>query len=133
MKVNIDKYIEAFKSGAPKLNIKAKDAALSEEEETIMNEIAVEMRRLQGMKLSKMLTPLRDNHNVLVTTSVDIDKLKLSAANKIRFYLGCRIKQIPASMQGCRNTLKLIHNTTQDHIVLNIMGSIHKSIKKLGG
>lgn len=28
MKVNIDKYIEAFKNGAPKLNIKAKDAAL---------------------------------------------------------------------------------------------------------
>lgn len=132
MKVNIDKYVEAFKSGAPKLNIKAKDAALSEEEETIMNEIAVEMRRLQGMKLSKMLTPLRDNHNTLVTT-IDLDNLKLSAANKIRFYLGCRIKQIPVSMQGCRNTLKLIHNTTQDHIVLNIMGSIHKSIKKLGG
>lgn len=132
MKVNIDKYIEAFKTGTPKLNIKAKDAALSDEEETIMNEIAVEMRRLQGMKLSKMMTPLRNNHNTL-TTSVDLDSLKLSAANKIRFYLGCRIKQIPASMQGCRNTLKLIHNTTQDHIVLNIMGSIHKSIKKLGG
>ena len=30
MKVNIDKYIEAFKTGTPKLNIKAKDAALSE-------------------------------------------------------------------------------------------------------
>lgn len=53
MKVNIDKYIEAFKNGAPKLNVKAKDAHLSDEEETIMNEIAVEMRRLQGMKLSK--------------------------------------------------------------------------------
>ena len=132
MKVNIDKYIEAFKKGAPKLNVKAKDAPLSEEEETIMNEIAVEMRRLQGMKLSKMLTPLRDNHNVLVT-NVDLDKLKLSAANKIRFYLGCRIKQLPVSMQGSRNTLKLIHNTTQDHVVLNIMGTIHKSIKKLGG
>lgn len=132
MKVNIDKYVEAFKKGVPKLNVKAKDAPLSEEEETIMNEIAVEMRRLQGMKLSKMLTPLRDTHNVL-TTSVDLDKLKLSAANKIRFYLGCRIKQLPVSMQGCRNTLKLIHNTTQDHVVLNIMGTIHKSIKKLGG
>ena len=132
MKVNIDKYVEAFKKGAPKLNVKAKDAPLSEEEENVMNEIAVEMRRLQGMKLSKMLTPLRDTHNIL-TTNIDLDKLKLSAANKIRFYLGCRIKQIPASMQGCRNTLKLIHNTTQDHVVLNIIGSIHKSIKKLGG
>ena len=132
MKVNIDKYIEAFKNGVPKLNIKAKDARLSEEEETIMNEIAIEMRRLQGMKLSKMLTPLREQHNVLCT-SIDVDKLKLSAANKIRFYLGCRIKQLPVSMQGCRNTLKLIHNTTQDHVVLNIMGTIHKSIKKLGG
>lgn len=132
MKVNIDKYVEAFKKGAPKLNVKAKDAALSEEEENVMNEIAIEMRRLQGMKLSKMLTPLRDNHNTLVT-SIDLDNLKLSAANKIRFYLGCRIKQIPFSMQGCRNTLKLIHNTAQDHVVLNIMGSIHKSIKKLGG
>lgn len=132
MKVNIDKYIEAFKNGVPKLNIKAKDARLSNEEETIMNEIAVEMRRLQGMKLSKMLTPLREQHNVL-HTSVDLDTLKLSAANKIRFYLGCRIKQLPVSMQGCRNTLKLIHNTTQDHVVLNIMGTIHKSIKKLGG
>ena len=132
MKVNIDKYVEAFKNGTPKLNVKAKDARLSEEEETIMNEIAVEMRRLQGMKLSKMLTPLRDTHNTLCT-SIDIDSLKLSAANKIRFYLGCRIKQLPASMQGCRNTLKLIHNTTQDHVVLNIMGTIHKSIKKLGG
>ena len=132
MKVNIDKYVEAFKKGAPKLNVKAKDAPLSEEEENVMNEIAVEMRRLQGMKLSKMLTPLRDTHNIL-TTNIDLDKLKLSAANKIRFYLGCRIKQIPASMQGCRNTLKLIHNTTQDHVVLNIMGTIHKSIKKLGG
>ena len=132
MKVNIDKYIEAFKKGAPKLNVKAKDAPLSEEEETIMNEIAVEMRRLQGMKLSKMLTPLREHHNILVT-SVDLNTLKLSAANKIRFYLGCRIKQLPVSMQGSRNTLKLIHNTTQDHVVLNIMGTIHKSIKKLGG
>lgn len=132
MKVNIDKYVEAFKKGAPKLNVKAKDAALSEEEENVMNEIAVEMRRLQGMKLSKMLTPLRDNHNTLVT-NIDLDNLKLSAANKIRFYLGCRIKQIPTNMQGCRNTLKLIHNTAQDHVVLNIMGSIHKSIKKLGG
>ena len=132
MKVNIDKYVEAFKNGVPKLNIKAKDARLSEEEETIMNEIAIEMRRLQGMKLSKMLTPLREQHNVLCT-SIDVDKLKLSAANKIRFYLGCRIKQLPVSMQGCRNTLKLIHNTTQDHVVLNIMGTIHKSIKKLGG
>lgn len=132
MKVNIDKYVEAFKNGVPKLNIKAKDARLSEEEETIMNEIAIEMRRLQGMKLSKMLTPLREQHNVLCT-SIDVDSLKLSAANKIRFYLGCRIKQLPVSMQGCRNTLKLIHNTTQDHVVLNIMGTIHKSIKKLGG
>lgn len=132
MKVNIDKYVEAFKNGVPKLNIKAKDARLSEEEETIMNEIAIEMRRLQGMKLSKMLTPLREQHNTLCT-SIDVDKLKLSAANKIRFYLGCRIKQLPVSMQGCRNTLKLIHNTTQDHVVLNIMGTIHKSIKKLGG
>lgn len=132
MKVNIDKYVEAFKTGVPKLNIKAKDARLSEEEETIMNEIAIEMRRLQGMKLSKMLTPLREQHNVLCT-SIDIDSLNLSAANKIRFYLGCRIKQLPVSMQGCRNTLKLIHNTTQDHVVLNIMGTIHKSIKKLGG
>ena len=132
MKVNIDKYIESFKNGVPKLNIKAKDARLSNEEETIMNEIAIEMRRLQSMKLSKMLTPLREQHNVL-HTSVDLDTLKLSAANKIRFYLGCRIKQLPVSMQGCRNTLKLIHNTTQDHVVLNIMGTIHKSIKKLGG
>lgn len=132
MKVNIDKYVEAFKNGVLKLNIKAKDARLSEEEETIMNEIAIEMRRLQGMKLSKMLTPLREQHNVLCT-SIDVDSLKLSAANKIRFYLGCRIKQLPVSMQGCRNTLKLIHNTTQDHVVLNIMGTIHKSIKKLGG
>lgn len=132
MKVNIDKYVESFKNGVPKLNIKAKDARLSEEEENVMNEIAIEMRRLQGMKLSKMLTPLREHHNVL-TTSIDLDKLKLSAANKIRFYLGCRIKQLPVSMQGCRNTLKLIHNTTQDHVVLNIMGTIHKSIKKLGG
>lgn len=132
MKVNIDKYVETFKNGVPKLNIKAKDARLSEEEETIMNEIAIEMRRLQGMKLSKMLTPLREQHNTLCT-SMDIDSLKLSAANKIRFYLGCRIKQLPVSMQGCRNTLKLIHNTTQDHVVLNIMGTIHKSIKKLGG
>ena len=79
MKVNIDKYVEAFKNGVPKLNIKAKDARLSEEEETIMNEIAIEMRRLQGMKLSKMLTPLREQHNVLCT-SIDVDKLKLSAA-----------------------------------------------------
>lgn len=132
MKVNIDKYVEAFKEGTHKLNIKAKDARLSEEEETIMNEIAVEMRRIQGMKLSKMLMPLRDNHNVL-HTNIDLDKIKLSAANKIRFYLGCRIKQLPVSMQGSRNTLKLIHNTTQDHVVLNIMGTIHKSIKKLGG
>lgn len=132
MKVNIDKYVEAFKEGTPKLNIKAKDARLSEEEETIMNEIAVEMRRIQGMKLSKMLMPLRDNHNVL-HTNIDLDKIKLSAANKIRFYLGCRIKQLPVSMQGSRNTLKLIHNTAQDHVVLNIMGTIHKSIKKLGG
>lgn len=125
MKYDLTKQLEDLAKGAvPKVVIRDKKGALNQEEETYMNTIALEMRKLQGMRIEQMLVSPEGHHKTVCNS-----KAELTYTNKVRFYLLCRIKQMPTTMNGARHVLALIYNT-EDHQLLNVVSSIHRGIKK---
>lgn len=125
MKYDLTKQLEDLAKGAvPKVVIRDKKGALTQEEETYMNTIALEMRKLQGMRIEQMLVSPEGQHKTVCN-----GKAELTYTNKVRFYLLCRIKQMPTTMNGARHVLALIYNT-EDHQLLNVVSSIHRGIKK---
>ena len=125
MKYDLTKQLEDLFNGiTPKITIRGKKGALTQEEETYMNTIALEMRKLQGMRIEQMLVSPEGHHKTICNAHAE-----LNYTNKVRFYLLCRIKQMPTTMNGARRVLALIYNT-EDHQLLNVVSSIHRGIKK---